>query len=471
MGRLQAIGYETGEILARDYNRSIFFSQVKQAQPIVTLSWNCRSEWIISTISNGRIGLWDPLEPNSCKYFSTGMKFWSMKTSFIDPELILFSTRSGDVVTYDLSKQSTVKNYPGIHKGSPASVAFSKGNYKLFASGGVDSLLHIYDKTQELPVLSWEALEHITAIDFSLDGKKLVLGCANGTVFVYDLRKPARSFLKMQGHSSAILDLITKETHHFCQLSKEESGPLAARNEIKEKDASKSQEKAKTRNSAEAMKEEQKRDEGGGSRSQNSFVLNEREDKMKSSKEESGDFGFPNKSEGSNDSDADWEFGKVSMKAKVETIDIDFPSDQKQQTQVPNQHQNDKRQGNIDSEVLKEVSSENRTQEAQGGKGVQEVSRILEEGVKAMEEIIKSSFKKKLWEKVNNFHSIANNMRQNASETKINLETILNKCKDLEKSNEELRNRIKALRNQSENQPDQRSFIQLRDRADTQSSF
>jgi WD40 repeat protein len=97
-------------------------------------------------------------------------------------------SRTGELMLWNLSDGSLVRQFDKPHDDTVLSVRFSPDGKRL-ASGGADRMVHLWDVESGKRLSTLEGhTHHVTAVGWDLDGREVSSGAADGIVKVWDLK-------------------------------------------------------------------------------------------------------------------------------------------------------------------------------------------------------------------------------------------------------------------------------------------
>ena len=106
---------------------------------------------------------------------------------FFSSEKVLSTGGDGKCIMWDIESQAqdmTCKD----HVGDALCVAVAPKGIPIFATGSVDSKVHVYDSRVGLVQTFMGQIGDVNAISFFPDGQAIGSGCSDGSVALYDLR-------------------------------------------------------------------------------------------------------------------------------------------------------------------------------------------------------------------------------------------------------------------------------------------
>lgn len=138
----------------------------------------------------------------------------ALRTNSIKRNYVVAGSREGVVAVWDINRNKSAF-FIGSHKAPITAVEFSPINSELVVSTGLDRQFCLYDIGDNKCIANIFVENSITSVDFSPDGKFIVMASQNGKIHVYDtknLQQPVHSF---EAHKSAIKHLSFRKTEDF----------------------------------------------------------------------------------------------------------------------------------------------------------------------------------------------------------------------------------------------------------------
>ncbi|CCW66091.1 unnamed protein product [Phytomonas sp. Hart1] len=114
----------------------------------VKFLWKSENEFVCST-TNGSIFYNDLRTQNMTEIFSLPVEATAVSTSPLDSNLLLVGSQGGEVFLFDLRQSSMPLHLEQLHEGEVTSLEWCPHSQHLFASGGVDQNVCIYNIKRE----------------------------------------------------------------------------------------------------------------------------------------------------------------------------------------------------------------------------------------------------------------------------------------------------------------------------------
>jgi WD40 repeat protein len=130
----------------------------------------------------------------------------------------------GSVILWDSAKESPIASFKN-HTSLCTSVVISPVNQVLMISGGLDSVISLYDTANKKVLKTIQCNAGVTSIDLLKDGATLAVGQINGDVHVFDLRaKVDEPLISKKCHDTSVFCVKFVQKTSFNMIPRVNSG-------------------------------------------------------------------------------------------------------------------------------------------------------------------------------------------------------------------------------------------------------
>ena len=171
-------------------SKQILLHQLQSEEPALVLPFDPSSQ---QQANPGPRGL---MSPSAISASVRTVEYWAMR-----PPLLLAGYRNGDARIWDAAAGACIGSFKGQHQAAVTAVVGSPVNNKLLATAGLDRRVLLFDANSRKLLRECRAPAPVHAMAFVPEGDALVVGCGNGELMVYDLRKPNIPCVSIEAHS------------------------------------------------------------------------------------------------------------------------------------------------------------------------------------------------------------------------------------------------------------------------------
>lgn len=212
-----AIGTKEGQVLIYDIkSRNVKKSYPRTASPVTRVEFTAKDGHVVAACENGEAYLYSNVHNNISGTFKIprSQTISALRTNPIKRNYVVAGSNEGVVAVWDIHTNKN-KFFIGSHKAPVTAVAFSPINSDLVVSTGLDRQFCFYDIAGNKCIGSVFVENSMTSVDFSPDGKFVVMANQKGKIFVYDhknIQQPIHSFF---GHNGPVEHLSFRKNEDY----------------------------------------------------------------------------------------------------------------------------------------------------------------------------------------------------------------------------------------------------------------
>jgi WD40 repeat protein len=232
--RLLAIGIKSGSIDLVDLKSQTMKKKsykIMENSVINCLAWSKNDRYIATGNANGSIVVFNTLVNQISKPwispFSKSLINNSVSCLQYSPGNVAnlaSAYEDGSVILWDSAKESPIASFKN-HTSLCTSVVISSVNQVLMISGGLDSVISLYDTAKKKVLKTIQCNAGVTSIDLLKDGATLAVGQINGDVNVFDLRaKVDEPLLSKKCHDTSVFCVKFVQKTSYNMIPRANSG-------------------------------------------------------------------------------------------------------------------------------------------------------------------------------------------------------------------------------------------------------
>lgn len=212
-----AVGTNNGQVLVYDIkSRNVKKRFPRAISAVSFVEYTYKDSHVIAACENGEAYLYSNVQNNLSGTFKIprSQSISALRTNPIKRNFVVAGSNEGVVVVWDIHGNQN-KFFIGSHKAPVTSVVFSPNNPDLVVSAGLDRQFCLYDVSANKCIGNIFVENSMSAIDFSPDGKFLIMASQKGAICIYDvknLQKPVQTFI---GHNSPVEHLAFRKNEDY----------------------------------------------------------------------------------------------------------------------------------------------------------------------------------------------------------------------------------------------------------------
>ncbi|EFA06093.1 hypothetical protein TcasGA2_TC008935 [Tribolium castaneum] len=212
-----AIGTKSGQVFVYDIKARNVKKRFPRATSVVTrVEFTSKDNHVVAACESGEAYLYSHVQNTLSGSFKIprSQSISALRTNPIKRNYVVAGSNEGVVAVWDIHGNKN-KFFIGSHKAPVTAVAFSPVNSDFVVSTGLDRQFCFYDIGANKCIGNIFVENSMTAVDFSPDGKYVVLGSQQGKIYVYDVKNMQQPVCSFFGHNGAVEHLAFRKSEDY----------------------------------------------------------------------------------------------------------------------------------------------------------------------------------------------------------------------------------------------------------------
>ncbi|XP_044263996.1 protein NEDD1-like [Tribolium madens] len=212
-----AIGTKSGQVFVYDIKaRNIKKRFPRTTSGVTHVEFTSKDNHVVAACENGEAYLYSHVQNTLSGSFKIprSQSISALRTNPIKRNYVVAGSNEGVVAVWDIHGNKN-KFFIGSHKAPVTAVAFSPVNSDLVVSTGFDRQFCFYDIGANKCIGNIFVENSMTAVDFSPDGKFVVMGSQKGKIYVYDMKNLQQPVYSFFGHNNAVEHLSFRKNEDY----------------------------------------------------------------------------------------------------------------------------------------------------------------------------------------------------------------------------------------------------------------
>ncbi|RZC33582.1 hypothetical protein BDFB_003761 [Asbolus verrucosus] len=212
-----AVGTKSGQVLIYDIKaRNVKKRFPRTTSAVTRVEFTAQDNHVVAACESGEAYLYSYATNNLSGTFKIprSQTISALRTNSIKRNYVVAGSNEGVVAVWDIHGNKN-KFFIGSHKAPVTAVAFSPVSSDLVVSTGLDRQFCFYDIGGNKCIGNIFVENSMTSVDFSPDGKFIVMASQKGKIYVYDsknIQQPIHSFF---GHTGTVEHLSFRKTEDY----------------------------------------------------------------------------------------------------------------------------------------------------------------------------------------------------------------------------------------------------------------